>query len=301
MNPLKVVVIGCVQFSAAILQEFIQHTMVSVSGVVTRARSDMNADFLDLGPLATQHGIPVFYAQGNQQDALASWMRERDADICFCVGWSYLLKSEVLSVPKRGVIGYHPALLPRNRGRHPIIWALVLGLQETGSTFFMMEEGADAGPIYSQVRVPILEEDDAGAVYARLTAVARQQVAELATALCRGTAVGTPQDQSLASHWRKRTPADGRIDWRMPAQGIHNLVRALSRPYPGAHVECRGEAVKVWRTRIGDQGLPDVEPGCIVAVNGEEIEVQCGVGSIVLVQHECARLDGIAMRPGEYL
>jgi methionyl-tRNA formyltransferase len=297
MTSLRAVFIGCVQSSQALLEELLTVPGLEICGVVTRRASAVNADFADLSPLARAHGIPVFHAEGTGQDEMAAWIRECGADICFCLGWSYLLSPAVLAAAPQGVVGYHPALLPRNRGRHPLIWALALGLTETGSTFFRMDAGADSGPLLSQERIPIAADDDAGILYAKMIATARAQLRRLALGLCAGTAVAVPQDASRASSWRKRGKDDGRIDWRMPATGIHNLVRALAPPYPGAHALFRGAEVKVWKTRLGPAGLADVEPGCVLEVTGGDIRVQCGEGTLILERHEFEP----GLRPGDYL
>lgn len=297
-SKLRLVVIGCVQFSRSMLEELVALESVEIRGIVTKKRSDLNSDFVDLATCPGIENIPVYHAEGNDQVALAAWLKSREADVFFCLGWSSLLKREVLSIPPRGIVGYHPALLPRNRGRHPIIWALALGLKETGSSFFIMDEGADSGPILSQSRVCILDQDDAAGLYAKLEAVARKQIRLVAEGLQRGTLIPVPQDPAQASYWRKRTRSDGRIDWRIPAEGVHNLVRALSVPYPGAHVDHRGAEVKVWKTRIGNPGLIDVEPGFVLDVNATEIHVQCGMGTtIVLERHEFVQ----PISAGEYL
>lgn len=297
-RKLRLVVIGCVRFSQSMLEELLSLNVVEVCGIVTRKSSDLNADFADLATCPGIEQIPVYHSTSNDQEALTSWLKERGPDVVFCLGWSSLLKKEVLSIPPLGVVGYHPALLPRNRGRHPIIWALVLGLRETGSSFFSMDEGADSGPILSQSRVRILDEDDAASLYAKLETVARQQIRLVAEGLRSGTLNPVPQDSAKASYWRKRGRSDGRIDWRMPAEGVHNLVRALSAPYPGAHAEYRGEDVKVWKTRLGNAGLRDVEPGYVLAVDAAEIHVQCGMGTtLVLERHEFKQ----PISAGEYL
>ena len=156
MAPLKIVLIGCVRFTEAMFDVLVKLDHVALAGVVTRSDSTVNSDHADLGPAARAANIRFFDAKGQDQDAMARWIAERGADVILCLGWSYLLKKHVLHAAPRGVIGYHPALLPRNRGRHPIIWALTLGLKETGSTFFQMDERADSGPILSQQRVAIV-------------------------------------------------------------------------------------------------------------------------------------------------
>ena len=170
-----------------------------------------------------------------------------------------------------GVIGYHPAALPANRGRHPIIWALALGLSETASTFFFIDEGVDTGDILSQVFVPIDEKDDALSLYKKLTSVASRQVEEFTKSLANNTYIKIPQDHSCANYWRKRTVDDGKIDWRMSARGIYNLVRALARPYAGAHCIYQNQVIKIWRTEITDLQYENIEPGKVIAIEEEVI------------------------------
>lgn len=297
-GKMQLVVIGCVRFSQSMLEELVSLDFVEICGVVTKKRSDLNADFVDLAICPGIERVPVYHSAGNDQEALAAWLKERGADVFFCLGWSSLLRRGVLSIPPLGVVGYHPALLPRNRGRHPIIWALALGLKETGSSFFHMDEGADSGPLLSQLRVPILDEDDAASLYAKLELVARQQIRLVVEGLRSGTLNPAPQDHAKATYWRKRSSADGRIDWRMPAEGVHNLVRALAAPYPGAHAEYQGEEVKVWKTRLGSAGLQDIEPGYVLGVNAAEIHVQCGMGTTLVLEHHELKQP---ISAGEYL
>lgn len=126
---------------------------IDVVGIVTRKSSPFNSDFVSLKAVADEHGIPVFFADGHSNEDMAKWIHSHNPDVEFCIGWSFLLPSHILEIPSNGFVGYHPALLPRNRGRHPIIWALTLGLEITGSTLFIMDEGADSGDIVSQERI----------------------------------------------------------------------------------------------------------------------------------------------------
>jgi methionyl-tRNA formyltransferase len=286
MHPLKTAFIGCVNLSHAVLSRLMTMPDIAIAGVVTRRASPTNADFRSLQPLADQAGSPVFLVDGNDQQALVKFLREQAPELIFCVGWSYLLKPELLAIPPRGVVGYHPAALPRNRGRHPLIWALALGLTETGSTFFLMDEGADSGPILNQRRLSIAPEDNAGSLYARMTTTALEQLAELVPALAAGTAVSVPQDHSQANVWRKRGREDGRIDWRMSALAIRNLVRALTHPYVGAHCETVGKSITIWKAEIGPAAPANLEPGRVIEVQGMDILVKCYGGSVRLIEHE---------------
>jgi methionyl-tRNA formyltransferase len=281
--------IGCVQFSCAMLEQVLTLEDVEVVGVVTRRSSTFNADFCSLEPIAEARDVPVFVDVGNQQEQMARWIRERSPDVVYCFGWPYLLGAGVLEASAFGVVGYHPTELPLNRGRHPIIWALALGLGRTASSFFRMDEGADSGDLLSQEIVEIGPDDDASSLYRRLTEVAARQLGPMTAAIADGSIRPTPQDHGRANHWRKRSRDDGRIDWRMASTTVHDLVRALTRPYPGAHVELDGEAYPVWRSAVVDGEHGDVrnlEPGRILRTDGRTLDVRCGIGVLRLLEHD---------------
>ena len=283
---MRVAFIGCVEASETALETVLSHPDAEVVGVVTRAASAFNADFRSLEPVARRHGVPVFLAEGNAQQAMTEWVGALAPDVVYCFGWSYLLGAELLALPRLGVIGYHPAALPQNRGRHPIIWALALGLDSTASTFFFMDEGADSGDILSQRPVAIRYEDDARALYERLKGVATEQIAEFTTWLAAGSYPRRPQDHTRANYWRKRSRTDGRIDWRMSPRRIYDLVRALSEPYPGSHFDGPAGEVKVWRVeeaRAPFAAEPNLEPGRILSVEEDAFFVKCGDGAVRLV------------------
>lgn len=298
---LKIVFIGCVQFSKVLLQTLLDRTAAyaHIVGIVTKSKSDMNTDFFDLRSVAQQHGIPCFYADKHDSDCLVQWIEEKAPDVIYCFGWSHLIKSELLRLPRLGVVGYHPAELPRNRGRHPIIWALALGLERTASTFFILDEGPDSGDIVSQEIVRIHNDDDAGSLYKKLLEIAVQQVEEITDRFFKDQVIAVPQNHELANHWRKRRKSDGCIDWRMSSSAIYNLIRALSKPYPGAHCIYEEREVIIWRAK--DMGDMDeyrcLEPGKVIESNPDNVMVKCGEGVLGLLEHEFPNLPG----KGSYL
>lgn len=294
---LRIAFIGCVEFSHATLEFVLTLSGVDVVGVVTRGSSPGNADFRSLEDLAKQTSIPVHIAEGDDQNAIAAFLRGVRPEVVYCFGWPNLLKREVLQIPARGVVGYHPAALPRNRGRHPLIWALALGLEETASTFFMMDEGADSGHIISQDPIAIAASDNAASLYEKMTQTALDQIARFTPAIASGTQVARPQNSAESNTWRRRTRKDGEIDWRMPGKAIHDLVRALARPYVGAHCVFDGKDVRVWRADIGPPTPPNLEPGKVLDVTNGEILVKCWDRSVRIVEHEFPHLP----KPGEYL
>ena len=294
---MKVGFIGSVAMSDQLLRAVMESDHAEVVGVVTRSSSSFNADFASLAPTATAAGIPVLELAENDQQAIAGFLDEQECDVAYCFGWSYLLGPEILTTPPRGVIGFHPAALPQNRGRHPIIWALALGLASTASTFFLMDEEPDHGPILNQVDLPIHRDDDAASLYARIAKTARTQVPRFTRDLARNEETFVPQDHSRANHWRKRSRDDGRLDMRMSPETIYDLVRALTHPYVGAHCETEHGDVKVWKAAPAVDGRPNDEPGKVLSVAEGTIAVRCAGGSIRLLEHEFDPLPAV----GSYL
>jgi methionyl-tRNA formyltransferase len=293
---MKILFIGAVEFSARALRELIA-MRAEIVGVCTLAESAFNTDHVNLTPLAEQAGVPVRTTPDINGAETLDWIRGCAPDVIFCFGWSRLIRASLLKLPRLGVVGFHPTALPANRGRHPLIWALVLGLPVTASTFFFMDEGADSGDILSQVTVPIEPTDDARSLYARVAGVAIEQLRDFLPSLADGSFHRQPQDHRMANVWRKRSIADGRIDWRMAAETIHNLVRGLARPYVGAHFDYDDRAIKVWRTEVEPDVPGNLEPGKVLASDGRGVLVKAGIGSIRL----CELDPPITLQPGAYL
>lgn len=294
---MKIAFIGCVDFSFALLETLVDMPQVEIVLVVTKSASSANADFRSLEPMAQSIGAPCINVDRQPSILLEAEIAKAEADIVFCFGWSHLLPRTVLNAAPGGVVGYHPALLPQNRGRHPIIWALVLGLRTTGSTFFIMDEGADSGDILNQAVIAIDEEDDAGTLYEKLKAKAKLQIKSTVKGLADETLVPRQQDHAAANTWRKRSAPDGMIDWRMSAMTIHNLVRGLAHPYSGAGCRYGTDHVKIWKTALVEGAFNNLEPGKILRHNDRQLVIKCGDGAIRLLDHEFTELPRI----GSYL
>lgn len=132
---MRILFVGCVESSYVLLQSLLEHKK-EIVGVITKKEAGLNADYKDLSVLCLNYGIDYKYISNINDEEVIRYIREKNADIIYCFGWSQIIKKELLEITPMGVIGFHPAALPNNRGRHPIIWALALGLNETASTFF---------------------------------------------------------------------------------------------------------------------------------------------------------------------
>lgn len=282
---MRILYIGVVDFSYHCLEEVIKNKG-NVVGIVTS--HTQNSDFRNLTPISKQHNIPIHYFNKNvNEKQTLEWIKSKKPDIIFCWGISQLIRSEILSIPPMGVLGVHPALLPVNRGRHPLIWALALGLKESGLTFFFLDEGADSGPILSQKTFTIEENDDANILYKKIKKLATLQIAEFLPNLISEDYQFIQQDSGISNYWRKRSRIDGKIDWRMSKIAILNLVRALTKPYPGAETNYKDKDIAVWKAEeFNEEIAMNIEPGKIIKVIDNCPVIKCYDGSIMLTEYE---------------
>jgi methionyl-tRNA formyltransferase len=295
---MRVLFVGCVKQSEMFLQRLISDG-VNVIGVITKSESKFNADFVDLGVLSRENGIDYIYVKNINSPESENYIRKKNPDIILCLGWSQLIKKEILDIPQKGCIGFHPAAIPHNRGRHPLIWALALGLEKTASSLFRMDENADSGDIVSQVPIDIAYEDDATSLYDKVMNVAMEQLSTLMKEYETDT-VNYVKQTEAGNLWRKRSKCDGQIDWRMSSRGIYNLVRALTRPYVGSFFVHGDDEVRVWKSReIEDttHKYVNIEPGKVIKVYSDEHFVVKTGDNLVEVL-EC---DPVVLVEGEYL
>ena len=293
---MKILFVGTVEFSYRALEKLIE-LKAEIVGVCTKEKSNFNSDFANLTPLCNINSIPLKYIEDITSIENVNWVQNLNPDIIFCFGWSSLIKNELLSLPKMGVVGYHPAALPQNRGRHPLIWALTLGLEKSASTFFFMEEGADDGDILSQKEFEILYEDDAKSLYDKVSNIALSQIEEFLPKLQNYSFQRVKQNHDKANIWRKRGKADGKIDFRMTSNAIYNLVRALTKPYIGAHIEYNGQDISIWKVEEINFDKNNIEFGKVIENDKKMIVVKTYDGAIKIVEHDFKELPKV----GEYL
>jgi methionyl-tRNA formyltransferase len=218
-------------------------------------------------------------------------VREVQPELVFVVGWSQLVRRELIDAATVGVFGMHPTLLPRHRGRAPVPWTILNGLARTGVTLFeITDPTADSGPIVAQVEVDVARDETAKTLYDKLASAHVDLIRGYVPRLLDGTAPRLPQDDRRASAWPKRTPADGIIDWETRAPYLYDWVRAQTRPYPGAFTYLGDERLVVWRARTVD-GAGAAPSGTVVEVREAGPVVACGEGALLLEEVEGPQLE----------
>jgi methionyl-tRNA formyltransferase len=199
---------------------------------------------------AARHGIPAITPQDPDAAATVAQVKKTRPDFVFSFYYRRMLGPALLAVPPRGAFNMHGSLLPKYRGRSPVNWAILKGETETGATLHEMLAKPDAGRIVDQEPVPIDPDDLAVDVFRKMTAAAETVLERSLPKLIDGSAVLRAQDLAAGSYFGGRTPEDGRLDWGRPAREVHDLVRAVAPPFPGAFTDVGGERLRVLRTKL---------------------------------------------------
>jgi methionyl-tRNA formyltransferase len=229
---------------------------------------------------AAEYGIEAI----TPADANTAELQERIAglqpDFIFSFYYRSMLGAALLEIPRLGALNMHGSLLPRYRGRAPVNWAILRGERETGATLHYMVERADAGDIVDQLAVPILLNDDAHGVFAKVTVAAETILARSLPGLIAGTAPRRAQPLQSGEYYGRRRPEDGRIDWSWPAEQIHNLVRAVAPPFPGAFAHVGDQNWFIHKTRVVSRPAQSSNQARLVSVDGQCF-VECCDGSVL--------------------
>lgn len=234
--------------------------------------------FLDDIERLTKQVGGAFYE--SKQAGSPRWSPMWDAappDLIFSVSWRYLIPPAVYERARLGAYVFHDSLLPAYRGFSPTVWAIINGEDHTGATLCEMVDDFDAGAIIGQERVPIAPDDTIAGVMEQVTEAYLRLQTRYLPRLLGGTAERTPQDERHATYTCKLLPEDFVIDWHSPTDTIYNLIRAVTRPYPGAYTTLEGRRLRVWAARK----VPD-ERRYLGRIPGRVVEIRPGEGTVVL-------------------
>lgn len=231
---------------------------------------------------ATELGLDVHQPTKVRTGELATWLREKHADVALVMAYGRILPGDVLSAARRGAMNLHASLLPKYRGAAPINWAIIRGETETGVSLMQMDEGLDTGPVYSRHALPISATETGGSLTERIANLAAQVVRSDLAAAVEGRLQAEPQDEALATHAPLIEREHLRIDWARPALDIARLVRGMS-PRPGAFTLVSDKTLRVLDARPEAGPMP---PGAVpgtVSVLGKRALVATGAGTIELL------------------
>ncbi len=256
---------------------------VDVRLVVTHEDSpDETIWFGSVRALCAENDIPYITPADPNTPEVEARVAALGADFLFSFYYRNMLKAPLLQAAKHGAYNMHGSLLPQYRGRVPVNWAVLHGERETGATLHQMTIKPDNGAIVDEFAVPIMPDDTAHDVFAKVVVAAELCLHRALPKLIAGTAGHRPQDLTQGAYFGGRRPEDGRIDWRQNARQIHNLVRAVSRPYPGAFSDFPSGRLLLWRTRVIDDASPGADSGTLLRRDGR-VEIHPAGGGLLRV------------------
>ncbi|MGZ9706387.1 bifunctional UDP-4-amino-4-deoxy-L-arabinose formyltransferase/UDP-glucuronic acid oxidase ArnA [Pseudomonas sp. GNP013] len=266
--------IGCAGIEALLA------TGYDIAAVFTHADDPKENNFYgSVAQLCARNGIPVHAPEDANHPLWVERIAKLNPDYIFSFYYRNLLSEALLATAKNGAFNLHGSLLPKYRGRAPANWVLVNGETETGVTLHRMVKRADAGAILAQQKVTIDRSDTGLTLHAKLRDAATSLLRDALPQLAQGKLTETAQDESQATCFGRRTAADGKLDWKKPAEQLFNLVRAVTQPYPGAFCAVSEHKLIVWQAEVvkGNEGLA---PGRVISVN--PLRIACGEDSLVI-------------------
>jgi methionyl-tRNA formyltransferase len=212
-----------------------------------------------LDEFSALHDIPLLKSAHVNDPEIVTAIIRAEIDWLFIIGWSQIAGSEVLAAPRMGVLGMHPTLLPIGRGRAAIPWAILKGLDKTGVSLFKMDEGVDTGPIAAQVEIPMHPFITAKELYQKVDIAHVQLIRDAVIKIMNGELLLTSQDDTKATIWPVRKPEDGEINLNGSVYEAERLVRAVTRPYPGAFYHLNGFKNIAWEAEIISENSPSTD------------------------------------------
>lgn len=204
---------------------------------------------------------------------------------------SQIISKDILELANRYAIGFHPTPLPKFRGRAAIPWQIILGIRESKVSLFKLDEGMDSGGIIYQHPYIIDEDDYAIDVYNKVCSAMKHALKQCLPNIYNDSVKFIKQNEEEATYLLRRRPEDGKIDWSWPSKKIHTLIRAVSRPYPGAYAYYKDKKVIFWRANIQKNEKYIGIPGQIAWL-GNNGEIGIVTGDALLIVTEYSIEDG---------
>lgn len=276
---MRAIVVGAVDSTRVTLEALARTPGWQVVAVVTLppALAARHSDFVDLAPYAG--GAEIIYTADGNAPEIVTRIAALAPDLAFVIGWSQICRADFISAAGGAIVGYHPAPLPRLRGRGVIPWTILTGEAITASTLFWVDEGMDSGPIIGQRFFHVAPDETATTLYAGHMKALAELLDGVLPVLGSATLAGTVQDERHATWAARRGPSDGVIDWRQPAATVDRLVRAVTRPYPGASTTTARGSLTIWGVRDWPEGSRHIAtPGQVLVRDDTGFAVMCGDG-----------------------
>lgn len=250
---MKIGFVTCVQLGLSCMESIYEaggRLDIAITLHDTKAIHKSGRVYID--EFCANHQIPLLKIDHiNDAETIAA-IKNLNLDWLFIIGWSQIAGQDILDAPRMGVLGMHPTLLPTGRGRAAIPWAILKDLDKTGVTLFKLDNGTDTGPIVDQYEIPLLKTTTATELYSAVDVAHTQLIKQVLPQLLAGNVKLKEQNNTLATIWPGRKPEDGEIQRSFSVEEAERLVRATTRPYPGAFIIEEGRKIIIWSAKVAN-------------------------------------------------
>jgi methionyl-tRNA formyltransferase len=278
----KVLFMGSKALGLRCLEEMYNLDPGSVAGVLTiDDRDDGRSAFADFEKFTSDKKVNLHIALNkNEAERIIGQV---DPEICFVIGWYWMIGKKTLESVPGGFLGIHHSLLPKYRGGSPLVWAMINGEKTAGTTLFSFGEGMDDGDIWAQEKVEIGDDDYISDMLLKLEEKAVSILKKKYISILEGKTRPIPQDHEKATFCAQRIPDDGLIDWEKSSTEIYNFIRAQSEPYPGAFTYFDGKKLIIWKGHAGKEVYYGT-PGQVARRSGDFVFVICGGNEPIILE-----------------
>jgi len=215
---------------------------------------------------ALKHGIEVLHPVKMKDEDFLQHLRNLHADVFVTAAFGRILPKALLDIPPKGCVNVHGSLLPSYRGAAPIQWAVIDGLDETGITTMLTDEGLDTGDIIKQYKIKLSPDETGGSLFDKLAALGAEAIVDTLKCIEDGNVTPVKQGDTDTGYARMLTKADGEIDWTKSAVEIERLVRGLN-PWPSAYTKLGDKTLKIWKAKVVDSMI-EGNPLCFKTGDG---------------------------------
>ena len=295
---MKTILIGAVTTTRRVLETMIEVDFpISYVFSLDDAVSENVSDYDPIFKTAEKYNVPYKKFKKINDEENVKIIKEIEPDYIFVIGLSQLVKDEIINAAKKGVVGFHPAPLPKYRGRATNVWQQLLGVKESAVSVFFIDDGIDSGDILAQEPYYIGDDDYCQDVLDKIDEAAIVAMRKVLIGLKDNTLVPVKQNDEEASYTLKRSPEDGLIDWNQSIKDIHLFIRAISKPYPGAFSMYDGKSkIVIYRAEILENKKYIGFNGQIAELRKDGFDVVCKDGLLRVTDYE--NVDNVKMFVG---
>lgn len=267
----KLLLVACTNVGRYIIEELMTNPDIGAElvGVINlnAKRAISKANYDSYSDLVEKYGFPIHYCNSINDEESVSFIQAHNPDVILQSGWSQKFSEKILSLPKYGCIGEHPAPLPRGRGAACVNWAILTGETQWGDSYFRMVNEYDKGELFAQKFFNIEKYDNVFTIYEKVAQCAVEVIAENAAKWTNGIFDTVQQDDTGATYYKKRCPADGEIkSFAQDASVLHNFIRAQTHPYPGAFITLGQKKLLILSSTVMESAKTEHRPGTVFAV-----------------------------------